>query len=326
MQVSFRRVDWEYASSMRLSYRTKTHARAVIVELREGDRVGRGEGLGVAYHGETPESLLEQLSAIEGDLRNGLSRADLQSRLPAGGARNAVDCALWDLEARQRGCRAWELAGMHAVHPLLTTYTLGIDSPDTMSRAAAAVPRYSLLKIKLNGDADDLWRALAVRRARPDAGLVVDANQSLSPPQLRQLLPHFLELGVTLIEQPLPASADAELAGFDSPIPLCADESCQTVASVAALAGKYQYANIKLDKCGGLTEALQLAAVAKASGLKLMVGCMGGSSLSMAPAFIIGQMCDVVDLDGPLLLKADVANAIRYDGNRMSAPESRLWG
>lgn len=326
MQVTFRRVDWEYASPMRLSYRTKTHARAVIVELREGGLLGRGEGLGVAYHGETAESLLEQLSAVECDLRHGLSRLELQTRLPAGGARNAIDCALWDLESKRSGRRVWELAGISSVRPLLTTYTLGIDKPEAMGSAATAVPRYSLLKLKLSGDEADLKRITAVRLARPDAHLVVDANQSLSMPQLQELLPRLIELGVKLIEQPLRVGADDALAGLKSPIPLCADESCQTSASIPSLIGRYDCINIKLDKSGGLTEALQMVETAKAQGLKLMVGCMGGSSLSMAPAFVIGQSCEVVDLDGPLLIKTDIPHAIRYEDNEMFSPTGSLWG
>lgn len=325
MQLEWRRVDWEFASVFRIAYKVQTHAQTVQVALREGNQVGRGEALGVSYHGETADTLLEQLAAVASDLRNGLSRVELQDLLPAGGARNAVDCALWDLEAKRAGRRAWELAGMASVHPLVTAYTLSVDTPATMGQAAAAAQRYSLLKLKLAGEGD-LERVTAVRQARPDAELIVDANQAWSERQLYELTPRLAELGVKLIEQPLAVGKDDALAGFESPVPLCADESCQTVASLPAVVGKYHYINVKLDKTGGLTEALRLARAARAQGLELMVGCMAGSSLSMAPAFIVGQLCSVVDLDGPLLAKADVPDGIRYEGSRMFMPRVSLWG
>jgi L-Ala-D/L-Glu epimerase len=295
------------------------------VRLNDGELTGRGEAIGVSYHGETVESLLTQLTAIRSDLGKGVTRHDLQSLLPPGGARNAVDCALWDLESKRSGRRAWELAGIPSVNPLKTAYTLGMNSPDVMGEAAAAASKYSLLKLKLSGDGD-LARVMAVRQARSDAEIIVDANQAWSERQLREFTPRLAELGVKLIEQPLPVGKDAFLARFDSPVPLCADESCQNTESLPSLVGKYRYVNIKLDKTGGLTEALHLARIANAEGFKLMVGCMAGSSLSMAPAFIVGQLCSVVDLDGPLLSTSDVPCAIRYEGSRMFAPEASLWG
>jgi L-alanine-DL-glutamate epimerase-like enolase superfamily enzyme len=325
MQVRFRRVDWEFVSPFRIAYRTRTHAQTVLLELEENDVVGRGEALGVSYHGETVDTLLDQIAAVTNDLRNGVSRTELQKLLPPGGARNAVDCALWDLEAKNAGRRAWEVAGVPSVHPLVTAYTLGVDTVDAMGKAAAAASQYSLLKIKLTGD-NDVERVASIRKARPGAQLIVDANQAWSEKHLADLAPQLADLGVTLIEQPLPLGKDESLRQFKSPVPLCADESCQTAESLAAVVGKYEYANIKLDKTGGLTEALRLAHLARDAGLKLMIGCMGGSSLSMAPAFVVGQLCDVVDLDGPLLAKADVANAIRYEGSRMSIPQANLWG
>lgn len=325
MQVRFHRVDWEFKSAFRIAYRTRSLAQTVVVELQEEDVVGRGEALGVHYHGETVEMLLEQLSAVAGDLRHGVSRAQLQELLPAGGARNAVDCALWDLEAKRAACRVWQLAGFSSAHPLVTAYTLSVDTPEAMGRAAAAVQQYSLLKVKLMGDGD-LDRVMSIRDARPDAHLIVDANQAWDERLLHEITPLLAQFGVRLIEQPLPVGQDHVLERFTSPIPICADESCQTSSSLPALLGKYQYVNIKLDKTGGLTEGLRLARLAREQGLKLMVGSMGGSSLSMAPAFVVGQLCDFVDLDGPLLAKADVQHAIRYDGNQMSVPEARLWG
>ena len=325
MQVRFRRVDWEFAAVFRIAFRTRTHAQTIVVELEQDGLVGRGEAAGVSYHGETAGSLLDQLAGMTKELSKGLSRAELQGLLPAGGARNAVDCALWDLDAKRLGRRVWDMAGMGRAHSLATTFTLGLDTPEAMRRAAAAASQYPRLKLKLNGE-DDVERVTLVRNERPDAELFVDANQAWSESQLDELIPPLALLGVKLIEQPLPAGKDDALSGFRCAVPICADESCQTVESLSAMASKYQYVNIKLDKTGGLTEALQLARLAKAQGLKVMVGCMAGSSLSVAPAFVVGQLCDVVDLDAPLLLKSDVPDAIRYEGNRMLAPDQRLWG
>lgn len=325
MQVRMQRMDWEFASVFRIAYRTRTHAQTVLVELEEAGLVGRGEAVGVFYHGETGDTLLEQLTAVAGELRNGPTRADLSRLLPPGGARHAVDCALWDLEAKRARRRVWHLAGMQDVRALVTAYTLGVDTAEAMGKAAAATQWASLLKVKLSGDGD-LERVRVIRDARPDADIIVDANQGWNESQLHELTPQFARLGVKLIEQPLPAGQDDALTHFQSPVPLCADESCQTSESLPALVGRYQYVNIKLDKAGGLTEGLRLARLAREQGFKLMVGCMAGTSLSMAPGFVVGQLCDLVDLDGPLLLKSDVPNAIRYEGNRMYAPEAPLWG
>jgi L-alanine-DL-glutamate epimerase-like enolase superfamily enzyme len=325
MQVEFRRVDWPFASIFRIASRASSVAETVWVELSDGACLGRGEAMGVIYHGETVDSLLADLAAVRPALEKGITRAGLQSLLPPGGARNALDCALWDLDAKRSGRRAWALAEIEPVRPLLSAYTLSVDLPEVMARAATEASQFSLLKLKLAGDGD-LERVAAVRRVRPDTELIVDANQSWSERQLREFAPALARLGVRLIEQPLPAGADGALEHFDSPIPLCADESCQTTESLPSVIGKYQYVNIKLDKTGGLTEALHLAKAAHAAKLRLMVGCMAGSSLSMAPAFIIGQRCAVVDLDGPLLGASDVPNAIRYDGNWMHPPEATLWG
>jgi L-alanine-DL-glutamate epimerase-like enolase superfamily enzyme len=325
MQVKISRVEWPYASVFRISSRAQVSAEAVQVELRDGPLVGRGEGHSVFYHDETVDSMLAQLSGIEGDLSRGVSRAELQSLMPAGGARTAVDCALWDLEAKRAGQRAWILAGMKSVGPITSDFTLSLDTPTVMAAAAARVPQFSRLKLKLAGEGD-IERVTAVRAAAPHAALIVDANQAWNERQLREFTPKLAELGVKLIEQPLPAGEDEVLTRFSSPIPLCADESCQTRASLPAVAGKYQYVNIKLDKTGGLTEALALAHEAQQRGFKLMVGCMAGSSLSMAPAFIIGQLCDFVDLDGPLLARTDMPHPIRYDGGSMYPPEPELWG
>ena len=325
MLAEFRRVDWPFTSAFRIAYRVQTMAETVWVELTDGEFAGRGEALGVSYLGETADSLMAQLKAYKPALLSGLSREALQVHLPPGGARNAIDCALWDLEAKRTKHRAWQLAGIPTVNPLLTAYTLSMDSPVAMAQAASAARPYSLLKLKLAGEGD-VERVAAVRQARPDVALIVDANQSWNERQLREFAPRLAQLGVQLIEQPLPVNQDDVLVDFESPVPLCADESCQTTDSLPSLVAKYQYVNIKLDKAGGLTEALRLAREAQAQHFKLMVGCMAGSSLSMAPAFIVGQLCSVVDLDGPLLAASDVPRAIRYDGGRMFPPEAGLWG
>jgi L-alanine-DL-glutamate epimerase-like enolase superfamily enzyme len=325
MRAEFSQVDWPFASPFRIAYRVQDVAETVQVKLTEGSLTGRGEGMAVSYHGETIESILAQLESVKDTVERGVSRAELMHLLPAGGARNALDCALWDLEAKRAGQRAWILAGLTTVRPLTSAFTLSLDTPEAMAEVAASVPRYPILKLKLNGERD-VERVSAVRRVRPDATLVVDANQAWDGAQVRELVRALAQLGVKLIEQPLPVGKDHLLAGFESPVPLCADESCQTTDSLGALSGKYQYVNIKLDKTGGLTEALRLARAAQAYRFKLMVGCMAGSSLAMAPAFIVGQFCDVIDLDGPLLSAADVAHPIRYEGSTLQTPEAELWG
>ena len=325
MDVEFRRVDWPYITPFRISYSVSTVAETVWVELRDGQHVGRGEAMGVPYHGESADSLLTQLQSVRHAVNADLTRETLKSLLPPGGARNALDCALWDLEAKRSGRRAWELAGINTVGPLRTAFTLGLDSPEATGLAASKTEQYSLLKLKLGGEGD-IERVKAVRRARPRVDLIVDANQAWNERQLRAFTPILHDLGVQLIEQPLPANNDHILAEFESPVPLCADESCQTTESLPGLSGKYDYVNIKLDKTGGLTEALRLAQAARTANFKLMVGCMGGSSFAMAPAFIVGQLCAFVDLDGPLLASNDVPHAIRYDGSILSVPDAALWG
>lgn len=326
MRITVNRVDWPFKTPFRIAYRVRTHAQTVLVEIEEDGLTGRGEALGVSYRGETADSLQEQIHSVDLDLRNHVSRDDLQTLLPPGGARNAVDCALWDLEAKRARQRAWDLAGIKYSSPLHTHYTLGLDTPSAMRRAAAETHIYRALKVKLGGDRDDVERVRGIREIRPDAELTVDVNQAWDEAQLHEFTPQLAELGVTLIEQPLPLGKDDALTKFSSPIPLCADESCQTTDSLPSLLGKYQYVNIKLDKTGGLTEALRLARAAQAANLQLMVGSMGGSSLSMAPAFIVAQLCRVIDLDGPLWSTEDVPNPIRYQGGDMFAPEAKLWG
>ena len=327
MRLEYAQVDWPYKNAFRRAGAVSTSASTIWVKISDGDLVGRGEALGVRYHGETPASLQSQLDTVKGAFESSasLSREELQSWLPTGGARNAIDCALWDLEAKGSGRRAWHLAGIEVAIPLTTAITLSVDTPDKMAEAAQQLGQYSVLKLKLEGDGD-LERVQAVRRARPDVDLIVDANQSWSERQLGEFVAPFDALDVALIEQPLPVGMDDVLVDYDGPIPLCADESCQTAESLPELVGKYRVVNIKLDKAGGLTEALRMAALARELKLDLMVGCMGGSSLAMAPGFVFGQLCSFVDLDGPLLAAQDVAHPIQYEGSLMYPPDSKLWG
>lgn len=319
------RVDYEYSTPFRISYKVQTHAETVHVKLLDGEHVGVGEGLGVFYHGETADALRNQIDEYLHKVNSRITRELIAREMPPGGARNAVDCALWDLEAKRCGRRVWDLANTGSVRPLRTAHTIGLDEPDVMALSAVTAHASSLLKLKLTGEGD-LERVDAVRTARPDADLIVDANQAWNKEQLKELVPQLAVLGVKLIEQPLAVGEDDWLAGYDSPIPLCADESCQTIDSLDHLEGKYTFINIKLDKTGGLTAALELAQVARERGFELMVGCMAGSSLSMAPGFVVGQLCRIVDLDGPLLSKTDVANPIRYEEGKIYPPDKELWG
>ena len=309
------------AQAFTISRGTRTEARVVTVTVTRGGVQGRGECVPYTRYGETVESVLAQIAALPADI----GRADLQTALPPGAARNAVDCALWDWQAKAEGRRVWDLAGLPAPSPCVTAYTLSLDTPAAMRAAAAANAHRPLLKIKL-GTPDDMPRLQAVRAGAPAARLIVDANEGWTAAVYADLAPHLIRLGVALVEQPLPAGADEALRGMSRPLPVCADESCHDRASLAALAGKYDMVNIKLDKTGGLTEALALRAAARAAGFGVMVGCMVGTSLAMAPAVLVAQGADVTDLDGPLLLSEDRAAPLRYDAAGVHPPEAALWG
>ncbi|MFU8897845.1 MAG: N-acetyl-D-Glu racemase DgcA [Roseinatronobacter sp.] len=300
---------------------SRTHADVLRVQVARDGAVGWGECVPYARYGETMASVRAQ---IEG-LASGLSRAAVQAALPAGAARNAVDCALWDWEAKATGQRVWELAGLDAPKPMITAFTLSLDSPEKMELAARRHAHRPLLKIKL-GTPDDMPRLEAVRRGAPDTRIIIDANEGWSAEVYTELAPHLLRLGVAMVEQPLPAGADDMLAEIARPLPVCADESCHDRASLAALRGKYDMVNIKLDKTGGLTEALALRDAARIAGFKVMVGCMVGSSLAMAPAVLVAQGAEVVDLDGPLLLAEDRATPLFYDEKGVHPPLPDLWG
>jgi L-alanine-DL-glutamate epimerase-like enolase superfamily enzyme len=288
---------------------------------------GRGECVPYGRYGETVDGVVAAIAAQGPAVAAGLDRRALQSAMPAGAARNALDCAFWDLECKASGQPAWRLAGLGLPAPVATAFTLSLADPAAMGRAARAAAAMKLLKLKLGGgDAEDIERVRQVRANAPAARLIVDANEGWTIDQLARLAPELAALGVALIEQPLPAGQDAALAGFASPVPLGADESCHGTQGLAELRARYSVVNIKLDKTGGLTEALRLKTEAQAAGFGVMVGCMVATSLSMAPAFLLAQGADFVDLDGPLLLARDRQLGIAYDGALMAPPPSALWG
>lgn len=317
---------WPIAGAFTISRGSKTAADVVVVTLRRGGHAGRGECVPYPRYGETVEGVAETLRALAPRLDEGLDRAAVQALLPAGAARNALDCALWDLEAKEAGRPVWALAGLErAPEPVDTAVTVGIDTPAAMAEKAAGYAALPLLKVKVGGEAV-LERLRAVRQAAPAPRLIVDANEGWTLDQLRTLLPDLKALGADLIEQPLPAGEDAGLAGLAPAVPLCADESVHTADGLEALRSLYQAVNIKLDKTGGLTGALDLRRAADAAGLDVMVGCMVGTSLAMAPALLVAQGAAYVDLDGPLMLRQDRADGLFYQGGKVAPPHSTLWG
>ena len=324
-RLTVRLETWPLRGAFRIARGAKTEARTVVVELAEGAHGGRGEAVPYLRYDETPAGVRAEIEGVRRALEDGLTREALLDALPAGAARNAVDCALWDLEAKQSGRRAWELAGLEPPRPCTTAMTLGLDTPANMGRAAARHADLPLLKLKVAG-AGDLARIRAVRENAPSARLIVDANESWEAAMLDEFLPALRALGVEMVEQPLPASADAVLAGRRFALPLCADESCHTTADLPRLAGRYQLVNVKLDKTGGLTAALALIADAKAAGLGIMVGCMVGTSLAMAPAALLAGYAAYVDLDGPLLLAKDRDPGLGYRCTILEPPPPALWG
>lgn len=297
----------------------------VVAEIAEGAHMGRGEGVPYLRYGESLEGVVAEVEAFREAIEVGLTREDLQHAMPPGSARNALDCALWDLAAKQAGARAWTLAGRARLDPVKTCYTLSIGSPEAMAEAARANARRPVLKLKIGG-ADCLEAVAAVRAAAPKTRLVVDANEALRFEDLAAVCRELARLDVQLLEQPLPVSEDVQLEGFESPVPLCADESLHTRAELAACARRYRAVNIKLDKAGGLTEALALRADAEASGLGLMVGSMVCTSLSIAPAMIVAQGADWADLDSPLLLAKDRIPGLNVVGSLIEPPPPTLWG
>ena len=321
MQISVTRDVFKLAQVFTISRGSRTEAKVLTVRIKDGGVTGWGECVPYARYDETLESVTAEIEALPGDI----TRAALYDLLPAGAARNAVDCALWDLEAKRKGKRVWELAGLAEPGTEITAYTLSLDSPEKMQAQAAQNAFRPLLKIKL-GTPDDMPRLEAVRAGAPKSTIIVDANEGWSAEVYADLAPHLVRLGVALVEQPLPASDDNALIGMERPVPVCADESCHDRTSLPKLTGKYDVVNIKLDKTGGLTEALELRKAAEAEGYGVMVGCMVGSSLAMAPATLVAQGVAVTDLDGPLLLAEDREEPLIFDTAGVHPPSAALWG
>ena len=316
---------WPIAGAFTISRGAKTEAVTVVAELSHHEHTGRGECVPYPRYGETPEATLAALEAMAESLAQGLDRQALQAAMPPGAARNALDCALLDLEAKTAGQRVWALLGRPAPKPCTTAYTISLGTPDAMAAATAKAAQRPLLKIKLGGDGDG-ERIAAVRKAAPQSELIVDANEAWTPGNLEQNLAACAEAGVALVEQPLPADNDAALARIRRPLKVCADESAHDRASLERLRDRYDAVNIKLDKTGGLTEAMAMADAAHALGFEIMIGCMVATSLSMAPAMLLTHHARFVDLDGPLLLARDRDGGLRYDGSTIYPPEAALWG
>jgi L-alanine-DL-glutamate epimerase-like enolase superfamily enzyme len=315
--------SWEFKIPFTITGHTFTNADLLYVSILENGIVGRGEAAGVYYLNETGASMLADVAAVKDAVEAGAGRQQLRELLAPGGARNALDCALWDLEAKQKGTTIWELTG---IEPRLTRtlLTIGIGTPEEMAETARSLDS-TLIKVKLDADVP-VERISAVRAARPNDEIIVDVNQGWTFEQLAELAPKLGELGIAMIEQPLPRGGDEVLEGYKSPVPLCADESCLCIREFQQAARRYQMINIKLDKTGGLTEALELAGLAREKGIGLMVGNMMGTSLSMAPGFVVAQLCRFVDLDGALFLRKDRDHPMSYEHGVVSPPRSELWG
>jgi L-Ala-D/L-Glu epimerase len=324
LRIEAKEEIWPLNHPFRISRGSRTEARVVIVSVTDGLCHGRGEAVPIARYNQNIASVLAQIQSIKhvGDL----DRDKLQQLLPPGAARNAVDCALWDLEAKGCGKRAWELANIPIIDEVETSFTISLDKPQQMADAAAAASGLPILKLKLAGDAADVARVQAVRAVAATSRLLIDANESWSPQHYQNIVPAFKELGVELIEQPFPTEADNVLQTLDHPIPICADESCHTIEDLPRLKNCYEVINVKLDKTGGLTQALQLCQNARENELKLLIGCMVCTSLSIAPARLLASNADWVDLDGPLLLTRDRGHGLSYRNGNIGIPASKLWG
>ncbi|SDJ28003.1 N-acetyl-D-Glu racemase DgcA [Salipiger marinus] len=321
MSIEVTRDTFRLAQVFTISRGSRTETKVLTVKVTRDGVTGWGECVPYARYDETLDSVAAQIESLPADV----TRAALQGLLPAGAARNAVDCALWDLDAKQSGRRVWELAGLPKPGPEITAYTLSLDTPEKMREQAAKNAFRPLLKVKL-GTPDDMPRLEAVRAGAPEATIIVDANEGWTAQVYADLAPHLVRLGVAMVEQPLPAGEDDALIGMDRPVPVCADESCHDRASLPHLKGKYDIVNIKLDKTGGLTEGIALLEAAKAEGYGIFVGCMVGSSLAMAPAVLLAQGAAFTDLDGPLLLAEDRDPGLLYDAAGVHPPEPALWG
>ena len=324
MLIEAREEVWPLKQVFRISRGSRTEARVVVVTVTDGQHTGRGEAVPIKRYNQSVASVLAQIESIKTE--KDLDRHQIKELLPAGAARNALDCAFLDLEAKISGKRVWELVNVPMVPEVETSFTISLDTPAAMAAAAKASATAPILKLKLGGDDVDLARVEAVRKAAPAARLLIDANESWSPAHYQKIVPALKKLGVELIEQPFPADADEVLETLDHPIPVCADESCHTSVDVPRLTNRYEMINVKLDKTGGLTEALRLCKRARESGFKLLIGCMVGTSLSMAPARLLASTTDYVDLDGPLLLARDRDHGLAYQHGKIGIPSRGLWG
>lgn len=324
MLIEVKEEVWPLKETFRISRGSRTEARVVVVTVSDGEHIGRGEGVPIRRYSQTTDSVLAQIESIRS--AKNLDRRRIQELLPAGAARNAFDCALWDLEAKISGKRVWELANISMIPKVETSFTISLDTPAAMSAAAKANANAPILKLKLGGDDVDLARVEAARVAAPAARLLIDANESWSPAHYRNVAPALKGLGVELIEQPFRADADEVLETLDHPIPVCADESCHTSADLPRLTNRYEMINVKLDKAGGLTEALLLTERAREAGFTLLIGCMVCTSLGIAPARLLASTADYVDLDGPLLLARDREHGLSYQNGKIDIPSRELWG
>jgi L-Ala-D/L-Glu epimerase len=324
LKIEAKEETWPLTHPFRISCGSRTQACVVVVSVSDGQYTGRGEGVPIARYNQTASSVLTEIDAIQGV--GDLNRDKLQQLLPPGAARNALDCALWDLEGKRSGKRVWELVNIPIVDQIETSFTISLDAPEKMAGAGAIAAGLPILKLKLAGDNADRARVETVRAAAPEARLLIDANESWSPRHYQNIVPVLRELGVELIEQPFPAGSDDVLESLDHPIPICADESCHTTADLPRVKNRYEAINIKLDKTGGLTEALCLCEQALGNGFKLLIGCMVGTSLGMAPTRVLTSAADYVDLDGPLLLASDRENALVYSEGNIGKPSRDLWG
>ncbi|MEM9938227.1 MAG: N-acetyl-D-Glu racemase DgcA [Pseudomonadota bacterium] len=323
-RLTIKSVSSPLRTSFAISRGAKTSAETIRVEIRDGDHTGRGECVPYARYGETIDSVTDQISRLENAINSKLDREELQHRLPAGAARCAVDCALWDLEAKQTGTPVWKLADLPEPKPLPCTMSLSLNTPEQMAVAAAETPA-TLLKLKLGGP-EDIERIEAVHTARPDAKLILDGNEGLDPGKFRDVMHKAGENGTILIEQPFPADKDEALARLSGSVAICADESVHTSEQIQSLSQKYDAVNIKLDKSGGLTEALKMVREAQSCGMGIMIGCMVAGSLSMAPALLLGGLADVIDLDGPLWLAEDIEHGLRFQNGEVYPATADLWG
>ena len=322
--VDAREQCWPLNKPFRISRGARTEARVVVVTVTDGQHIGRGEAVPIRRYNQSPASVLAQIESIKS--RQCLDRQQIQKLLPAGAARNALDCAFWDLEAKISGKRAWELANIPLAPEVKTSFTISLDTPAAMAAVAKVHATAPILKLKLGGDNPDLARVKAVREAAPAARLLIDANESWTSDHYCKVAPALCQFGIELIEQPFPADADEVLETLDHPIPVCVDEGCHTTADLPRLKNRYEMVNIKLDKSGGLTEAMLLTERAREAGFKLLIGCMVCTSLGIAPARLLASAADYVDLDGPLLLAGDRHHAVSYDNGRIGIPPRELWG